>query len=157
MTHDPIEEIRKLRLQVESETIVTYKLIGDTADRLDRRIDKLAGRFDRLEVRFDGLHKQFDGLQKQFDGLQKQFEGLRTEFAGFRGDFKALTDTLSDGMRALQGRLRLADERFVTMLQAIENRMEGKDPPLGWDERLQALETRIAKLEAAEEGKPPAA
>lgn len=105
-------EIRQLRVQMASDFQSTWKLMGETADRLEEHAKETAAQLER--------------------------QGRES----------------AERFRQVEGRMRLLEQRFGKMVEAVENAVQSARADVPTQGQLAALEARV---EALEQRMPPAA
>jgi hypothetical protein len=87
-----MSELSILKQQMADDFQMTWRIMGETADRLDRRIDQVDKRVDLIVA----------------------------EFQRMKDDLRGLGADTSEGLRQAMGRMRLLEERFGKFVAVLE-------------------------------------
>jgi len=131
-------DMKRFREQVASDFVTTWKVIGDTANRLDRRVDKVVHSLDQLGGEVSAIRQH----------LMRHLENMGEQVAAARNEMRQFGNETAEGLREVQGRFQQMEGRFSTFLEIVESEYAEGD-------RLDRLEERVRKLE--EKLEPPAA
>lgn len=87
-------------------------------------------------------------VEEQTNRLGSQMDEMAAQMARISSDMTRMGADWNERIRQVEGRMRLMDQRFDSMLTAVQNQQGS------FGQQLQSLDERVTRLE---EGSPPAA
>jgi chromosome segregation ATPase len=138
-------QLSQMRREYRKDAQKMDQKIDHLAIKMDQGLGAVQERLGRAETSIAGLDATVGQMQTTMSHMHIQLQATRDELSATNEAVGGLRGDLRETARTMQGRARLMEERFGTMLDLVESSLE-ESPTMEHihrlDERLRALEAK---------------